>query len=180
MIIYKDILSGDEMFSDAFEFEENFQGGAFYKLRPEMVAVDNSIDNSAFAFNPSAEEEEENVENTEEKKWDVVNASKLSPAPGWNSAADFRGGYFKKYCKAVYDKLEGLGRKDDAQEWMKSATAGFKFLKKDFAGFEMFAGENWLSCEGVASMGYLNWENNGQDEQPYILFFKHAIVKEKC
>ena len=177
MIIYKDLLSDDEMFSDAFEFEENFLG-AFYKLKPKMVAVDHSIDNNAFAFNPSAEDEEDN-DNTDTtdvvKNWDVVNASKLSQLPGYSSATDFREAYFRKYCKAVYNKPEG--RENDAQEWIKAANAGFKFMKKDFGGYEMFAGDSWSNCDGIVSMGYLNWENNGQD--PYMLFFKHAIVKVK-
>jgi len=179
MIIYKDIISGDELFSDAFEIEENFQG-AFYKLRPKKIKVGaTQLDGAAFGFNASEEGgEDEGVDDSEVvTKWDVQDQHQLETVPPFANSKEFVKGYFKDYCKRVKEILEEKGQEDEAKEWMKMAASGLAFMKKQLTskddGYELFIGQK-QDYEG--SMGYINWDEN---DEPYMLFFKHAIEAEK-
>jgi len=179
MIIYKDIISGDELFSDAFEIEENFQG-AFYKLKPKKIKVGaTQLDGAAFGFNASEEGgEDEGVDDSAVvMKWDVEDQHQLETVPPFANSKEFVKGYFKEYCKKVKGILEEDGKEDEAKEWMKQAASGLTFMKKQLTnkddGYELFIGQK-QDYEG--SMGYINWDEN---DEAFMLFFKHAIVAEK-
>merc|ERR1711955_21067 len=118
MIVYKDIISGDELFSDAFEIEENFQG-AFYKLKPKKIKIGaTQLDGAAFGFNASEEGgDDEGVDDSGVvMKWDVEDQHQLETVPPFANSKDF--------CKKVKGILEEEGKEDEAKEWMKQAASG--------------------------------------------------------
>ncbi|CAB1431800.1 unnamed protein product [Pleuronectes platessa] len=55
MIIYKDIVTGDEMFSDAFPVKE-VHDGFMYEVEGKRVCRTEQIDDNLLGANPSAEE----------------------------------------------------------------------------------------------------------------------------
>merc|ERR1712121_466515 len=54
MIIFKDVVSGDELFSDTFKYKK-FQD-AMYRVEGKMTTEKTDVDDSMFGGNASAEE----------------------------------------------------------------------------------------------------------------------------
>jgi len=180
MIIFKDLLTGDELFSDAFDFDPDFQDGTFYKLKVQKVKVGGAqLDGAAFGFNASEENPDEGTADADDivTVWDVVDQHQLMEAPQFDRNG-FKA-YFKPFAKAVASKLKEEGREDDAKDFQKKALAGMKYLvdmiKKD--DVEVWNGS---SQNPDGSAGYINWETDANgDDVPFMLFFKHAVVSEK-
>jgi len=175
MIIYKDIITGDELFSDAFEFDDNFQE-AFYKLKVKKVQCGgDQLDGAAFGFNASEENpDEEGVDAAEvETKWDIVSQHQLEMGLAYADKKSF-GTYFKGFAKAVLAKLKEEGMEDQAEDFKKKAPAALTYLKKEIKDCEVWLGS---SQDIDGSAGYINWDS--ETDEPYMLFFKHAIISEK-
>ncbi|XP_078487053.1 translationally-controlled tumor protein homolog [Ciona intestinalis] len=169
MLIFKDILTGDELFTDAQKYEVFM--GAFYKVYGKSTTRNNDLDPALFGANPSAEDGDSGAaESSSTQVIDFVDACKLVEAPPYDKKGFVT--YFKDYCKHVIAKLTEEGRTDDITEFKKHATDAMKYIKSNIKDFQIFTGE---SVDPDGSVGYLNWEG----EVPYILFFKHALVEEK-
>jgi len=176
MIIFRDVISGDEMFSDAFDFDPNYKDGAFYKVKVKKVVKGGTqLDGAAFGFNASEEApEDEAVDDSGvEQVYDVADSHQLVSI---NVPYDKKGfqGYSKKYAKAVLVALEEKGLTDQANEFKAKAVPAVKWLKNQIGDFDLFTGE---SQDFEGSLAYLNFEENGVDA--YMLFFKHALYEEK-
>jgi len=175
MIIFKDIISGDEMFSDAFDIDDSYMDGAFYKIKCKKVTKGGTqLDGAAFGFNASEEAgDDEGVdEEAVEQVWDVVDSHQLQSTIPFDKK--MFNGYVKTYAKAVLAALEEKGLTDKAAEFKKSAGAAVKYMKSIITDCDIFMGESG-NIDG--SMAYLNFEENGIDA--YMLFFKGAIFEEK-
>jgi len=175
MIIFKDIITGDEMFSDAFEFEDNFQE-AFYKLKIKKVQCGgDQLDGAAFGFNASEECPDEGAVDAADVKtvWDVVNGHQLEQGLEYADKKSF-GVYFKVFAKAVLNKLKEDGMDDVADDFKKKAPNAMAYLKKEIKDCEVWTGS---SQNPDGSAGYINWDS--ETDEPYMLFFKHAIIAEK-
>jgi len=175
MIIFKDIITGDELFSDAFEFDDNFQE-AFYKLKVKKIQCGgDEIDGAAFGFNASEENPDEGGADASEvvTKWDVVNGHQLESGLPYADKKSF-GVYFKTFAKAVLAKLKEEGMEDVAEDFKKKAPNAMAYLKKEIKDCEVWIG---TSQNPDASAGYINWDS--ETDEPYMLFFKHAIIAEK-
>nr|XP_009859052.1 translationally-controlled tumor protein homolog isoform X1 [Ciona intestinalis] len=169
MLIFKDIITGDELFTDAQKYEEFM--GAFYKVYGKTTTRNDDLDPSLFGANPSAEDGDSGAaESSSTQVIDFVDACKLVEAPAYDKKTFMA--YFKDYCKHVAEKLTQEGRTDDVTEFKKHATDAMKYIKGNIKAFQIFTGE---SVDPDGSVGYLDWEDN----VPYILFFKHALVEEK-
>jgi len=172
MIIYKCIFSGDEMFSDIYPIVE-ICDGCFYKVKAKYVDQKaDVIDGSAFGFNASQEDEAETLdEGGAVQVINVINSCRLKRGvdfdkKGWTS-------YSKGFCKKILTELEATSP-EKAAEFKKCAPVGVKHIKAAVTKFEVYTGEN---CDFDGSLGYLNFEE--EDDTPYLLFFKHAIIEEK-
>jgi len=175
MIIFKDILTGDELFSDAFEFEDNFQE-AFYKLKVKKVQVGgDNLDGAAFGFNASEENPDEGAVDAAEvvTQWDIVAQHQLESGLAYADKKSF-GAYFKGFAKAVLAKLKEEGMEDVAEDFKKKAPNAMTYLKKEIKDCEVWFGS---SQDPDGSAGYINWDT--ETDEPYMLFFKHAIISEK-
>lgn len=175
MIIFKDIITGDEMFSDAFEFEDNFQE-AFYKLKIKKVQCGgDELNAAAFGFNASEENPDEGGVDAAEVKteWDVVNGHQLEQGLEYADKKSF-GVYFKGFAKAVLARLKEEGLEDVAEDFKKKAPNAMTYLKKEIKDCEVWTGS---SQNPDGSAGYINWDS--ETDEPYMLFFKHAIIAEK-
>ena len=90
MILYNDILTGKEMFSDSYKIEllpcikldkdgnEVVVDDVYYKITGKYVVEDNNVDESVYGGNKSAEAEGEDVDETPPQTViNFVHASKL-------------------------------------------------------------------------------------------------------
>uniref|UniRef100_H2ZD71 TCTP domain-containing protein n=1 Tax=Ciona savignyi TaxID=51511 RepID=H2ZD71_CIOSA len=173
MIIFKDIITGDEMFSDIYKYEVFEE--CFIKVVGKMTTTkEEELDSALFGANPSQEESAESYGGDDSAKpiVDIVKTSKLEEAPRFDSKTYTS--YFKDWCKAVVAKLVEEGQSDEAEKFKKQGPAGFKYIKKNIKDLEFFTGSG-MDVDG--SMGYLNYDEN---DTPYLLFFKASLVEEKC
>jgi len=175
MIIFKDVITHNEMFSDAFEYDADYKDGAFYKVKCKKVEKGGTaLDAAAFGFNASEESPEDEAvdDSAVEKVWDVVDGHQLSESLPYDKNG-FRT-YAKGYAKAVVEALEKKGLNDQAAEFKKKAGPAVKYMRSIIGDCDIFMGE---SGNPDGSLAYLNFEENGIDA--YMLFFKQAIYEEK-
>jgi len=168
MLIYTDIISGDEMFSDAFPMKDI--DGVAYEVDCEMTVVkEGDVDIGA---NPSAEEMEEALESGATTVNNVVHSFRLQPTT-YDKKTYLS--HLKGYMKAVADKLEN--REDGA-----AAVADFKakanvFAKKIVANlkdYEFYTGES-MDIDGMVAL--LNYREDGVT--PFFTFWKHGLKEVK-
>lgn len=170
MIIYKDILTGDEMFSDIYKIKET---DMMYEVEGKMVTRGgDEIDDSLIGGNASAEGGDEGTESSSVSGIDIVLNHKLTEMPGMDKKTFLS--YAKDYMKAVKSKLEedNPGR---VEEFMKGAPAEVKKLVGTLKDLQFFCGE---SQNPDGCMGFLNFREDGIT--PFMLFFKDGLEKEKC
>ncbi|KAF6040438.1 TPT1 [Bugula neritina] len=79
MIIYKDIISGDELFTDAFKFK--VENGIIEMDTRKISKKADDIDDSLIGGNASAEEAAEETESATETGYEIVLANKLQQMP---------------------------------------------------------------------------------------------------
>merc|ERR1712033_57874 len=87
---------------------------------------------------------------------------------------DFRN-QMKAFVKNVMKGLEEAGQTEKVAEFKEGAGPALKYLYKNWKDFELYAGES-MNPDGT--VGYLNYEEDGVT--PYMLFWKHSLVEEKC
>ncbi|PPQ72577.1 hypothetical protein CVT26_003708 [Gymnopilus dilepis] len=125
MLLYEDIITGDELFSDAFPLKE--VDGIVYEVDCQMITVKAGADIDIGA-NPSAEEQEEALE---------------------EGATQVNNGYMK----AVKEKLNET-EPDKVQEFEKGAAAYAKKIIANFKDFEFYTGESMNPDGMVALLNY--------------------------
>lgn len=167
MIIYKDVLSGDEMFSDAFDPKE--VDNVVYEVDAAMITVGSGADVDIGA-NPSAEEADEGVNDAAEQVNNVVYNFGLQ-----QTAFDKKSymSYIKGYMKAVKAHLE----KEDPEkvaEFEQGATAQVKKILGNFKNYDFYTGES-MDIEGMIAL--MDYREDGVT--PYFIFWKHGLKQEK-
>jgi len=170
MIIFKDILTGDEMFSDIYKIKET---DMMYEVEGKMMTrKGDEIDDSLIGGNASAEAEAEGTESSSQSGIDIVMNHHLFEMPGMDKKAFLS--YAKDYMKAVKSKLE-QDNPDRVKPFMDGAGAEVKKLVGSLKDLQFFSGE---SQNPDGCMGFLNFREDGIT--PFMLFFKDGLEKEKC
>ncbi|CAK8697845.1 translationally-controlled tumor protein homolog [Clavelina lepadiformis] len=171
MIIYKDILTGDEMLSDTYQIKEVME--ILWKVNCQKKTITaTKIDDKLIGGNASQEEQQECLEEgSSSTEMDIVADYQLQSMPPFDRKGFLN--YFKPYCKKVLKKLEEQGETEKAAEFKAKAPAAVAYLSKNIKDFDIYSGE---SSDVDGSFGYLDWEDG---TTPYMLFFKHALIEEK-
>jgi hypothetical protein len=164
MLLYEDILSGDELFSDAFPVK--VVEGIVYEVDCQMIVVKAGADIDIGA-NPSAEDQEESLEDGATQVNNVVHSFRLQ-----STTFDKKSylTYLKAYMKAVKDKLDPK----DVEAFEKGAAAYAKKVIANFKDFEFYTGES-MNPEGMVAL--LNYREDGVT--PYFTFWKHGAKQVK-
>ncbi|XP_072301236.1 translationally-controlled tumor protein homolog [Eucyclogobius newberryi] len=175
MIIYKCLVSGDELFSDIYKIIQT-EDGLFYEVEGKHVTRKvGEIDDSLIGGNASAEEVAEGSDSGTESGVDIVLNHKLATTPAFDKKSFMS--YLKAYMKALKAKLEETSP-DKVSAFQEDAQkAGKKMLEmvvknKDL---EYFTGES-MNAEGA--IGFLDYREDGAT--PYMIFFKAGLEIEKC
>uniref|UniRef100_A0A060T6K5 Translationally-controlled tumor protein homolog n=1 Tax=Blastobotrys adeninivorans TaxID=409370 RepID=A0A060T6K5_BLAAD len=169
MLLYTDILTGDEMISDAFNLKE--VDGVAYEADGAMITVSNGADVDIGA-NPSAEGGDEALEEGAEQVINIVHNFRLQ-----QTSFDKKTylAYLKGYMKAVKSSLQEKGASEDEIAAFEKGAQGFaKKIISSFKDFEFFTGES-MNPDGMVAL--LNYREDGVT--PYFTFWKHGLKEEK-
>ncbi|GJE87457.1 translationally controlled tumor-like protein [Phanerochaete sordida] len=169
MLLYEDIITGDEMFSDAFPIKEI--DGIAYEVDCALVTVKPGADIDIGA-NPSAEEADEGVEDGAITINNVVHSFRLQ-STSFDKKSYLT--YLKGYMKSVKAKLQETGASaDDVTAFEKGAQDFAKKIVGSFKDFEFYTGES-MNPDGMVAL--LNYREDGVT--PYITFWKHGLKQVK-
>ncbi|KAK2071777.1 hypothetical protein P8C59_006174 [Phyllachora maydis] len=155
MIIYKDIITGDEIISDSYDLKE--KDGVIYEADCAMItegAVEVNI-----GANASAEEAEDAVDDQVVKVNNIVHSFRLQ-----STSFDKKSflSYLKGYMKAVKGKLQEKGADESVIKEFESGAQ--KFVKEvilpNFKDYEFYTGES-MNPDGMVVL--LNYR---EDETP--------------
>ncbi|KAK4241688.1 putative translationally-controlled tumor protein [Achaetomium macrosporum] len=168
MIIYTDIISGDEIISDSYDLKE--VDGVVYEADCAMI-TEGAV-NVDIGANASAEEGEEALDDQEIKVNNIIHSFRLQ-----QTQFDKKGylAYLKGYMKAVKAKLQEAGKPEE--EIKQFETGAQTFAKKIIANFkdwEFYTGE---SMNPDAMVVLLNYREDGVT--PYVVVWKHGLKEMK-
>ncbi|KAF8913941.1 translationally-controlled tumor protein [Gymnopilus junonius] len=167
MLLYEDIITGDELFSDAFPLKEI--DGIVYEVDCQMITVKAGADVDIGA-NPSAEEQEDSLEEGAAQVNNVVHSFRLQ-STSFDKKTYLT--YLKGYMKAVKEKLSETNP-DQVQEFEKGAATYAKKIIANFKDFEFYTSES-MNPDGMVAL--LNYRDDGVT--PYFTFWKHGTKQIK-
>jgi len=163
MLLYTDIISGDELITDAFDLK--VVDDIVYEVDGKLISVkEGDVDIGA---NPSAEEQEESLESNEEKIINIIHSNRLS-----KTTFDKKSylSYLKDYMKKIAEKLP-----EDRKEAFKSGAQAYaKKVVANFKDFEFYTGET-MDPEGMVIL--VNYREDGIT--PYFIFWKDGLKEVK-
>ncbi|KAI5777925.1 translationally controlled tumor protein [Geopyxis carbonaria] len=170
MLIYKDIISGDELISDVYDLKETDDG--LMEADCQMITIKKGVDVDIGA-NASAEGgDDDGDEEGSETVNNIVYSFRLNTS-GFDkkSYKSYLGGYMKKVKAA----LEASGKDAEyiAAFQKRAQTAAKKILGK-FDDYECYVGE---SMDPDAMVVLLNYREDGIT--PYMTFWKDGLKEEK-
>jgi hypothetical protein len=167
MLLYKDLISGDEMISDAFKIIEI--DDIAFEVDCKMVTVKQGADVDIGA-NASAEEQEEELEDGAIQVLDVVYTFRLSET-SFDKKSYMT--YIKGYMKELKKRLQETNP-ERAQIFEEKAPAFVKKILGNFKDYDFYVGE---SMDPEGAVGLLNYREDGVT--PYFTFFKDGLKVEK-
>ncbi|XP_054936046.1 translationally-controlled tumor protein-like [Physeter macrocephalus] len=169
MIIYWDLISHDEMFSDVYKIRE-VDDGLCLEVEGKMVRrTEGDIDDSLIGGNASAEGPEgEGTESTVITGVDIVMNHHLQET-SFTKEANKK--YSKDYMKSIKGKLEEQ-RPERVKPFM---TGQIKHILANFKNYQFFIGEN-MNPDGMAAL--LDYRENSM--MPYMTLLKDGLEMEKC
>uniref|UniRef100_T1DIW2 Translationally-controlled tumor protein homolog n=1 Tax=Psorophora albipes TaxID=869069 RepID=T1DIW2_9DIPT len=170
MKIWKDIFTGDEMFSDTYKLKlvDNVMYEVYGK-HVSRVLGDVQLDGA----NPSAEEAEEGTDAATESGVDVVLNHRLCET-GFADKKQFTT-YLKDYMKKLVTKLEETNP-SEVEVFKTNINKVMKDLLTRFKDLQFFTGES-MDCEGLIAM--LEYRDIDGDSVPVLMCFKHGLEEEK-
>jgi len=155
MIVYKDLISGDEMMTDAFprnpvhDNDGNVVEGLFEVESSMSVKGSDNIDigcGNAFGGDEQA------ADSSVEKVNNVVDSFTYTEVP-FGKKSELKE-YLRDYFRSIRSKLKEDGTpQPEIKEFMSQAPAMVVFLLGKFADMQTFAGES-MTAEGGMAYGY--------------------------
>ncbi|MEV5835898.1 translationally-controlled tumor protein [Nocardia sp. NPDC052112] len=167
MIIFQDIFTGDELFSDAYDFRVEVD--LFYRVEAEMITVRQNTDID-IGTNASAEEVGETLEDGMITVNDIIYSFRLR-AVSFDKKTYLT--HLKGYLQAVKEKLEE-SNPSRAKAFEIDAPAAVKEIMAHFQDYEFYVGESKNPHGAVA---LLNYEADGVT--PYFLLWKDGLSEIK-
>ncbi|GAA97767.1 uncharacterized protein L969DRAFT_68380 [Mixia osmundae IAM 14324] len=166
MLLYTDVISGDELLSDAYKMKE--VDDVVYEVDCNMVLVkEGDVD---IGGNPSAEEQEEALADGATQVNDVVHSFRLQ-STSFDKKSYMT--YIKGYMKAVKAYLQE-NNPDRVSAFEKNAAGYIKKILGSFGDYEFYTGEG-MNPDGMVLL--LNYREDGTT--PYLSIFKDGVKEVK-
>ncbi|XP_022937958.1 translationally-controlled tumor protein homolog [Cucurbita pepo subsp. pepo] len=168
MLVYQDLLTGDELLSDSFPYKE-LENGMIWEVEGKWV-VQGAVDVDIGA-NPSAEGdgEDEGVDDQAVKVVDIVDTFRLQEQPTMDKKQFIA--YIKKFIKLLTPKLEG----EKQEAFKKNIEGATKFLLPKLKDFQFFVGE---SMHDDSCIVFAYYREGATD--PTFLYLAPALKEVKC
>jgi len=174
MLLFKDIFSGDEMFSDGVVDDPRKDiieiNDILYEVNCKMVQVKGGVDVNIGA-NPSAEEAEEGMDDSDIKTVNrIIDAFRLQET-SFDKKSYMT--YIKGYMKKLKEKLKELNS-ERVSVFEEKAPGAVKKIIENFKDYEFYIGES-MDTEGMVAL--LNYREDGVT--PFFTFFKDGLKTER-
>jgi len=174
MKIFKDVFTGDELFSDTYKMK--LVDDVIYEVYGKYET--RGADNIQLAGANASAEGDDADEGCEEpgstSGIDIVLNHRLQ-VTGFGSKKDYAD-YLKVYMKKVIKHLEDSGRKDEVDTFKANINKNMKGLLGKFKDLEFYTGEN---CDPEAMILILDYKEVDGEERPTFMAFKHGLEEEK-
>ncbi|XP_045143444.1 translationally-controlled tumor protein-like [Echinops telfairi] len=172
MIIYRDLISRDEMFSDIYKIREIADGLCLEVEGKKVSRAEGHIDDSLIGGNASAAGPDgDAAESTVVTGVDIVLNHHLQET---SFTKDAYKKYIKDYMKSIKGKLEEQ-KPERVKPFMTAAVEQIKHILANFKKYHFFLGEN-MNPDGMVAL--LDYREDGVT--PYMIFFKDGLEMEKC
>ncbi|KAK4899673.1 hypothetical protein LTR27_002939 [Elasticomyces elasticus] len=168
MIIFKDIITGDELISDSYDM--TLKDNVMYEINCTKITI--GTDNIDIGANASAEEADEGTEDSAQQVIDIVYSFRLN-----ETSFDKKSylGHLKQYMKKVKETMKANGASDESvQEFEKGAQGKAKEIVTNFKDYEFLIGES-MDPDGMVVL--LNYREDGTT--PYVSIWKHGLKEMK-
>jgi len=170
MKIYKCIVSGDELFTDAKKVTEE---DGFYKVVGKHTSRSNTFDDALIGANASAEEpQEDGAEDTTESGIDIVLNSRYTQTH-FGSKKEYQI-YMKDYIK----KLKEIINPGDVAAFDAGILAAFKKAAGWFKDLDFYSTES-MDPHGIIPI--CKWEvpEGETNDVPVFHYYKVGVKEEK-
>ena len=172
MIIFKDAITGDEMFTDSSKYK--LIDECLYEVECRHVQRKHG-EIQLDGANPSQEELDEGTDECVESGLDLVLNQRLVET-GFTKN-DYKN-YLKTYTKSLQDKWKEMGMSDnDIAEAKSKITEAVKKVLPKLGDMQFFMGESSNPDGLIALLEYR--ENPNGTETPIMILFKHGLEEEK-
>lgn len=171
MRIYKDIFTGDEMFSDSYKMK--LVDEVVYEVYGKLVQRKHG-DIQLDGANPSAEEVDEGTDSSIESGVDVVLNHRLSETYAFGDKKSYTL-YLKDYMKKLVEKLQEKSP-DQVDIFKTNMNKVMKDILGRFKELQFFTGES-MEIEGM--VGLMEYREIDGQSVPVLMFFKHGLDEEK-
>jgi len=168
MIIFKDIITGDEIISDSYDLKE--VDGTVYEADGKKIAVGG--ENIDIGANPSADDGGEDLEDTTTTVLDIAHSFRLNETQ-FDKKTYLS--HLKTYMKKVKEAMKAKGADDaEVKDFETKAQAYAKKIISNFKDYEFLIGES-MDPDGMVIL--LNYREDGVT--PYVVVWKHGLVEMK-
>uniref|UniRef100_A0A1B6F2F2 Translationally-controlled tumor protein homolog n=1 Tax=Cuerna arida TaxID=1464854 RepID=A0A1B6F2F2_9HEMI len=171
MRIYKDLFTGDEMFSDTYKMK--LVDEVMYEVYGKLVTRKQG-DIQIEGFNPSAEEASEGTDEAVESGVDVVLNHRLCETYAFGDKKSYTA-YLKDYMKKLVEKLQE-DHPDQVDVFKTNTNKVMKDILGRFKDLQFFTGES-MDIDGMVAL--LEYRDIDGDSVPVLMFFKHGLLEEK-
>ncbi|GAA5822981.1 hypothetical protein JCM10212_006527 [Sporobolomyces blumeae] len=166
MLLYNDLLTGDELISDAYDLKE--VEDVVYEANAQMIVIrEGEVDIGA---NASAEEAAEELADGEQQVNNIVHSFRLTET-SFDKKSYLT--YLKGYMKAIKAKLQDTNP-DRVAAFEKGAAAFAKTIVANFKDYQFFTGES-MDPDGMVVL--MNYREDGTT--PYMIFWKDGLKEVK-
>jgi len=178
MIIYKDIISGDELLSDTFKIKE--VDGVLWEVDCRKY-LKGSESFQLDGANPSAEggdEDEGDGEGVQTMVHDIEDQFRLvwlKQEEGMKPSKDAYKAHLKTYVKGVNNKLKAKGTSEESiKEFQSGAAAAVKKILSNYDNYDVLMGQ---AMDGNAMHVLIDFREDGVT--PYATLWKHGLEEMK-
>lgn len=168
MIIYSDIIAGDELLSDAYDIK--LIDDVVYEVDSAQITIKPGADVDIGA-NPSAEDGDDDA--LEEGMITVNNVAYSFRLSETSFDKKSYITYIKGYMKRIKAKLAETDP-EAVSVFEKGAAAYVKKIVANFKDYEFFTGES-MDPDGMVVL--LNYREDGTT--PYLVYWKHGLSEVK-
>lgn len=167
MLIFKDIVTGDELLSDAYDITT--VDNVVYEVDSTLINIKPGADVDIGA-NPSAEDGDDALEDGMITTNNVVYSFRLQETSfDKKSYVTYIKGYMKKVKAELAEK-----NPEAVAVFEKGAAAYVKKIVANFKDYEFFTGES-MDPDGMVVL--LNYREDGTT--PYLIYWKHGLSEDK-